>query len=267
MIPKQSTPVFNTSQPAPALFTSPSLASLTASCRRSASSSLLIALHLLRIISGRDALAQSATPRRCAPLYTNSPPPQLPAMDQPFTNIPLPPSLQHRMANDMYDRPQTPTSNPFCSPNLTPQGSPSKHQVPPGSTDLPNVFDNALRLQPTVGAPSRIARPVQSSPTSPSKHTYGDHGSEGSGSPTRKGNKENSPPRPALQQKESYLTHAAASRQEPYRAVNRADSIGKNVQWGLSPEDREKLQKPAVRRLANVTQLCKLARNTNTVHS
>ncbi|KAK7536330.1 serine/threonine-protein kinase cot-1 [Phyllosticta citribraziliensis] len=177
-------------------------------------------------------------------------------MDQPFTNIPLPSSLQHRMANDMYDRPQTPTSNPFCSPSLTPQGSPSKHHVPPGATDLPNVFDSALRLQPTVGAPSRIARPVQGSPTSPTKHNYGDHASEGSGSPTRKGNKENSPPtRPALQQKESHLTHAAASRQEPYRAVNRADSIGKNVQWGLSPEDREKLQKPAVRRLANVTQL------------
>ncbi|KAK7611783.1 serine/threonine-protein kinase sid2 [Phyllosticta paracitricarpa] len=177
-------------------------------------------------------------------------------MDQPFTNIPLPPSLQHRMANDMYDRPQTPTSNPFCSPNLTPQGSPSKHHAPPGATDLPNVFDSALRLQPTVGAPSRIARPVQGSPTSPTKQNYGHHSSEGGGSPTRKGNKENSPPtRPALQQKESYLTHAAASRQEPYRAVNRADSIGKNVQWGLSPEDREKLQKPAVRRLANVTQL------------
>ncbi|KAL1633060.1 serine/threonine-protein kinase dbf2 [Neofusicoccum ribis] len=169
------------------------------------------------------------------------------------SNIPLPPPLHTRRANDMYDRPTTPGHNAFFSPQQTPTGSPSKAHAPPGAYDLPGVFDNALKLQPTGGSPSKIGRPA---PHSPTKGGFQDYAAEGGGSPTRKANKENTPPgRPGLQQKDSYVTQAAASRQEPYRPVARADSVGKNVQRGLSPEDIEKLQKPSVKRLANVTQL------------
>lgn len=175
------------------------------------------------------------------------------------SNIPLPPPLHTRRANDMYDRPTTPRANAFFSPQATPTGSPSKFHPPPGAYDLPGVFDNALKLAPTVGSPSRIGRPAAHSPT---KTGFDEYPTEAPGTPTRKANKENTPPsRPGAQQKDSYMTQAAASRQQPYnRPPARAESIGKNVQRGLSPEDIEKLQKPSVKRLANVTQLCKLKR-------
>lgn len=171
------------------------------------------------------------------------------------SNIPLPPPLHTRRANDMFDRPTTPGANAFFSPQATPTGSPSKAHAPPGAYDLPNVFDNALKLQPTGASPTKIGRP---SPHSPTKSGFQDY-PEAPGTPTRRANKENTPPsRSGMQQKDSYLTHAAASRQEPYRPSTRGGSVGKNVQRGLSPEDIEKLQKPSVKRLANVTQLCKL---------
>ncbi|KAF2135773.1 uncharacterized protein K452DRAFT_238737 [Aplosporella prunicola CBS 121167] len=154
----------------------------------------------------------------------------------------------------MYNRPETPSSNPaFLSPQQTPTGSPSKHHAPPGAYDLPNVFDNAMKLMPTVGTPSRIARPVQHSPASPSPN----RSEFDQGSPTRRANKENTPPdRPAVPKESNFVTQAAASRQEPYKPRGDA-SVGKtyNLQRGLSPEDVEKLQKPSVKRLANVTQL------------
>ncbi|KAJ9666768.1 serine/threonine-protein kinase dbf2 [Coniosporium apollinis] len=183
--------------------------------------------------------------------------------------LPLPPPALHtRSTNDSYDRPSTPTQQGFTSPQRTPQGSPSKNQLPPGAYDLPNVFDNAMKLVPTVGTPSKTGR-QQQSPTSPNKGAFAiaenrndsanDVSAPMPGSPTRKSNKENTPPghRPQLTKESSYLNHAAASRQEPYRAREPVEPARTNytVQRGLSPEELEKLQKPSVKRLANVSQL------------
>lgn len=164
-------------------------------------------------------------------------------------------------------RPGTPLQDVFTSPQQTPQGSPSKHHQPPGAFDLPNVFENAMRLLPTLGSPSK-SKP--STPTSPNKPTLQaadetDYSTQdittlGPGSPTRKSNKENTPPgsRPGLQKDTSYVTHAAQSRKEPYRP-READQSQRYYPGPqrLSPEELEKARKPAVKRLANVTQLCR----------
>ena len=78
------------------------------------------------------------------------------------------------------------------------------------------------------------------------------------GSPLRKQGKENTPPssrqgEPALQ------NQAAISRQELYQPREQtAPTVKKyNTQRGLTPEELEILHKPNVKRLANVTQLCK----------
>lgn len=164
-------------------------------------------------------------------------------------------------------RPGTPSQEGFTSPQQTPQGSPSKHHQPPGAFDLPHVFENAMRLLPTMGSPSK-SKP--GTPTSPNKAKLqgGDDADPFTqdvttltpGSPTRKSNKENTPPtaRPGVQKEPSYLTHAAQSRQEPYRA--QAPDQSTRYYPGpqrLSAEELEKARKPAVKRLANVTQLCK----------
>jgi hypothetical protein len=67
------------------------------------------------------------------------------------------------------------------------------------------------------------------------------------------------------------MTQAAASRAEPYRVRDELlappappagpPSRPAYVQRGVSPDELERLQKPAVRRLANVTQLCKCLLN------
>jgi len=191
--------------------------------------------------------------------------------------LPIPPPPLHtRSSNDMHDRPSTPSQEPFMSPHQTPQGSPSKHHYPPGSFDLPNVFDNAMRLVPTITSPSKSGRPSQS-PTSPNKtniqaaedidYSAQDLTAIGPGSPTRKANKENTSlgVRPGMQKETSFINHAAASRQEPYKP-READQLTRqtySVQRGLSPEELEKLRKPSVKRLANVTQLCKSGRHIN----
>jgi cell cycle protein kinase DBF2 len=164
-------------------------------------------------------------------------------------------------------RPGTPSQEGFTSPQQTPQGSPSKSHQPPGAFDLPHVFENAMKLLPTIGSPSK-SKP--GTPTSPNKSKL--QGAEDAdpfrddvttltpGSPTRKSNKENTPPnaRPGLQKETSYITHAAQSRQEPYRTQR--DDQSQRYYPGpqrLSAEDLEKARKPSVKRLANVTQLCK----------
>lgn len=192
------------------------------------------------------------------------------ANDTPNFQLPVPPPPLHTRSSDM-DRPGTPSQEAFISPQQTPQGSPSKHQHPPGAFDLPHVFENAMRLLPTLGSPTR-SKP--STPTSPSKANLqaaddGDYSANdvttlGPGSPTRKANKENTPPsaRPGLQKEPSYVTHAAQSRQEPYR-TREAEQSGRYYQTQrLSAEDLEKARKPSVKRLANVTQLCKCAQAT-----
>ncbi|PSN69031.1 kinase-like protein [Corynespora cassiicola Philippines] len=186
------------------------------------------------------------------------------AADREQFQLPIPPPPLHTRANDM-DRPATPSRAAFISPQQTPQGSPSKHHQPPGAFDLPHVFENAMRLLPTLGSPSK-SKP--GTPTSPNKanlqsadeldYSATDATTLGPSSPTRKSNKENTPPggRPAVSKEPSYLTHAAQSRQEPYR-TREADQSTRYLHGPqrLSPEELEKARKPSVKRMANVTQL------------
>lgn len=185
--------------------------------------------------------------------------------------LPMPPPALHtRSTNEYYDQPTTPLQAlGFVSPTQTPQGSPSKHQAPPGAFDLPNVFDNAMKLISTNnGSPSRNTR--SQAPGSPGKNggafsqeiDFPDysHSVAGAapGSPKRQGNgnEENaapgSPTRPGVKTQPSYITSAQQGRQEAYRTRDEPKTLSR----GLSPEEMEKLQKPAVKRLANVTQLC-----------
>lgn len=187
-----------------------------------------------------------------------------------------PPPLLTRSSNDYYDHPTSPGRQGFTSPPMTPSGSPSKHQLPPGAYDLPNVFDNAMKLLPTnngsnIGSPARNTGQQVQQANSPTKSgipiaedryavDFPDYAAAGAmpGSPTRKSNKENTPPgiRPAVKKESSYVNQAAQSRQEMYKT--RDDQVSRaTMNRGLSQEDVENLQKPSVKRLANVTQLCR----------
>lgn len=185
---------------------------------------------------------------------------------RPDFSLPMPPPLLHtRSNNGLYEneRPQTPTSAGFTSPFATPQGSPSKKQFPPGANDLPNVFDNAMKLAPT--SPTKAGR-QQLGPHSPNRGNRQaveetvDNSIQGPGSPLRKSNKENTPPG-IRQTKETTFNpnQAAISRQELYQPREASEPSTRsryNLQRGLTPEELEKLQSPKVKRLVNVTQLC-----------
>ena len=190
---------------------------------------------------------------------------------KPDFTMPMPPPLLHtRSANEIYETPHTPTSNAFTSPYATPQGSPSKKQFPPGANELPDVFDNAMKLD----SPTKLGR-SQLSPGSPSKsgrQVFDESIDAGlnrpefslppPGSPTRQQGKENTPPG-IRASKPSTPNQAAVSRQEPYQARD-TDSGAKSrysPQRGLTAEELEKLQLPRVKRLANVTQLCRMSRS------
>ncbi|KAF2116841.1 kinase-like domain-containing protein [Lophiotrema nucula] len=185
------------------------------------------------------------------------------AADRQSFQLPIPPPPLHTRSSDM-GRPATPAQEAFISPQQTPQGSPSKHHNPPGAFDLPHVFENAMKLVPTFGSPSK-SKPQ--TPTSPNKanvqpvddldYSQQDLTTIAPGSPTRKANKENTPPgpRPGLQKEPSYITHAAQSRQEPYRTHDAKSTRYLNGPQRLTPEELEKARKPSVKRLANVTQL------------
>lgn len=183
--------------------------------------------------------------------------------------LPMPPPLLHtRSGNALYDGPSTPTSTGFTTPYETPQGSPSKSKLPPGARDLPNIFDNALKLAPS--SPTKAGR-QQLSPHSPNKggrqtmEETSDEGMlyqenvQGPGSPLRKANKENTPPGGRIGKDMSMSNHAAVSRQEPYQAKEVSNASGRGAQSptrGLTADELEKLQLPKVKRLANVTQIC-----------
>lgn len=206
------------------------------------------------------------------------------AGQQPDFALPIPPPLLHtRSSNDttLLSQPGTPRreqdGHGFMSPVQTPQGSPSKNRMPPGAYDLPDVFSNAMKLMPTQGQPNGKMAPLQTkqqgtaagSPNKdiPSEDLFaGQEAKAGAmpGSPLRKQGKENTPPpnahRSHLQQPNSHMTQAAARRQEPYHARDehsptRTQRHGPNFATGLTQDDLEKLQKPNVKRLANVTQL------------
>jgi len=191
--------------------------------------------------------------------------------------LPVPPQQLHaRSGSDKNGLPRTPTdSEPaFISPVQTPQGSPSKNKQPPGAFDLPDVFSNAMKLFPTIGSPNKA--PKQQTPGSPNKgnaqsdkkderfdHAERDATAGAPGSPTRKANKENTPPtRPNLPKDTSFVNQAALSRQDPY-AQRPASPTRQKSSQAPTPEELEKLQKPSVKRLANVTQLCMATTFTN----
>lgn len=199
--------------------------------------------------------------------------------------IPPPPLLTRSTQPEMDDNatPSTPTTGgrfmDFITPQQTPQGSPSKNHPPPGAFDLPNAFDNALRLFPTTTnattavpplSPTKQLPPSRLPQFSPAKVGLGGYDASSTaaspitaGSPTR--NKENTPPTgiPRSPKKEQALSQAAQSRAGHYRtrdAAELAPARPTYVQKGLSPDDLEKIKKPAVKRMANVTQLCKLTK-------
>lgn len=185
------------------------------------------------------------------------------APERPGLRLPNPPLLPPRSGDAPSNRPSTPAENGFTSPAATPQGSPSKRQLPPGAIDLPNVFEKAMKL-----APSSPTKPTQNRSNlpvfSPSK-TNADNTDESviyqpPGSPTRRVNKENTSPSPTRLQKDMRLNvaPAALSRQEPYQFRDTDSAQRRHVNMrGLTSEEMEKLQSPKVKRLANVTQLCK----------
>ncbi|KAK2001189.1 kinase-like protein [Colletotrichum falcatum] len=168
-------------------------------------------------------------------------------------------------------RPETPTRNSFINPSNTPQGSPSKRTIPPGSHELPDAFDNALKLSTPVLERPRLDRPL-SVITTPQSHGRGNEsspnvdesvlhkGTTSTGSPLKKSHgQENTPPVPRLGATDSpyQQSHAAISRHELYQPREKAATPRNkfNTQRALTPEELEILQRPNVRRLVNVTQL------------
>ncbi|RYO75002.1 hypothetical protein DL766_008175 [Monosporascus sp. MC13-8B] len=179
------------------------------------------------------------------------------------------------------ERPSTPMTNSFINPSSTPQGSPSKKTVPPGAHDLPTAFDSALKLNTSaLDSPVKLGRPqtkTSTSPLSPAKcnlqpadDSNSTNGSpnidesiihksgSSSGSPLKRQGQENTPPS-RIPVADFQHNHAAISRHELYQLRDSRPHTPTtkkfNTHRGLTPAEREILQKPNVRRLVNVTQL------------
>jgi hypothetical protein len=176
-------------------------------------------------------------------------------------------------------RPSTPIRNSFITPASTPQGSPSKKTIPPGANELPASFQGMKINTPSAfDTPVKLSRPQSViAPLSPGKSnlqnieegssTVDDSiirkGAPRTGSPLRNQGQENTPPvlpRDPFTEPTYQPSHAAVSRQELYQHRDRPSPTVRrfNTTRGLTAEERELLQKPAVKRLVNVTQLCKL---------
>ncbi|CAG9995875.1 unnamed protein product [Clonostachys byssicola] len=189
------------------------------------------------------------------------------------------PGGKEKLPEEVGARPMTPNkNNNFVGPTSTPQGSPSKRTIPPGAHDLSSVFDNAMNLQASgIEAPVKLARPqsvITTPQLSPGKGkpnpldeaspnpNYDDsviHKGASPGSPSKKQGQENTPPMSRLAAADSPIqhNHAAVTRQQLYEHRERSSAPVKrfNTSRGLTPEEREILQKPNVRRMVNVTQL------------
>lgn len=176
------------------------------------------------------------------------------------SRLPVPQPAQLRAGNPL-EIPRGPVETAFLSPYATPQGSPSKKQPPPGSHNLPAHFDSALKLSSystsnTTNNPSHL--PVgPGSPLKNQSHDYFSAQAEPttslkSSSPGRRDGKENYPP--------TGRNPAAFERQKVYSPNLASDSEVRRTMQGhhlLSAADRDKLAKPGVKRMANLTQLCK----------
>ena len=177
--------------------------------------------------------------------------------------LPMPPPLLHTRSGNEYERPSIPVNNGFTSPFTTPQGSPSKNKLPPGAKELPNVFDKAMKLEPS--SPTKAGRQQLSvgSPNKGGKLTMEDETNSSMlppGGALREYNQENTPPNGRVGKDITLSpTHAALSRQEQYQSRDTSDATSRghySPTQGVSAEDIEKLTLPKVKRLANVTQLC-----------
>ena len=177
-------------------------------------------------------------------------------------------------------RPSTPTRSSFITPASTPQGSPSKKTIPPGANELPSVLQGMKINQPSAfDTPVKLSRPQSVvAPLSSGKSNL-QNAEEGSpsvddsiirkgaprtGSPLRNQGQENTPPtlpRDPFTEPTYQPSHAALSRQELYQPRERPSPTVRrlNTTRGLTAEERELLQKPGVKRLVNVTQLCKIS--------
>ncbi|KAF5964875.1 agc ndr ndr-unclassified kinase [Fusarium coicis] len=173
-------------------------------------------------------------------------------------------------------RPATPSTrvDNFLNPASTPQGSPSKKTNPPGSHDLPSAFESALTLNPPVmepplklGRPQSVVTPLSPSKTKVQPLDESNVNVDESvvhktrpASPQKKQGQENTPPAFRLAGTDSphQHSHAAVTRQQHYEHRERPNTPATkkfNTARGLTPEEREILQKPNVKRLVNVTQL------------
>jgi len=181
-------------------------------------------------------------------------------------------------------RPTTPTqvssyANNFTTPVSTPQGSPSKRTVPPGANELPVALEsmklaatNALESPVKLGRPHGVGTPLSPGKSNLQNIDEGPLSVDNSiihkgltapGTPQRSQGQENTPPvhirdAPAEPAPVYQPSHAAVSRQELYQTRERLSPAVKrfNTQRGLTAEELEILQKPNIKRLVNVTQLC-----------
>ena len=185
------------------------------------------------------------------------------------------------------NRPSTPVRNNFITPVSTPQGSPSKKTVPPGANELPvaTALEHMKLVPNALESPVKLGRPLTAAaPLSPGKSNV-QNTEEGSvvdesvvhkntstyGSPLKSHGQENTPPVlaresttetvPSYQpghQPSHQPSHAALSRQQLYQTRDRPPPTVRrfNTSRGLTAEELEILQKPSVKRLVNVTQLC-----------
>jgi hypothetical protein len=194
--------------------------------------------------------------------------------------LPVPPPPLHTRSSQpepFNERPNTPIQNSFITPLSTPQGSPSKKQNPPGAHDLTTAFEHAMKLNSsTLGSPTKGGRQA-GAPLSPGKSNalavddpyYGNASgfiddsmihkpAVSPGSPLRKQGKENTPPSTRHGLETMSQNQAAISRQELYQPREQSQITKKyNTHRGLTADELEILNKPNVKRLANVTQLCK----------
>lgn len=176
-------------------------------------------------------------------------------------------------------RPSTPIRNSFIEPANTPKGSPSKRTAPPGARELPQAFESHLKLNAatTLDSPIKLGRPQSViTPLSPTKlsnaQSFDPFDAESTtntlvddsilqrgppSTPLKHQGQENTPP--TASKIPISHSHAAQSRQELYSSP-RAPPPGKkfDTSRGLTDEERAILEKPNVRRLVNVTQLCEI---------
>lgn len=187
-----------------------------------------------------------------------------------FENItPLPPHIA------FSDRPNTPNLNDFITPVTTPQGSPSKTKNPPGANDLPIAFEIAMKLEPTkIGSPTKLGPSQLQSPLSPTKGNtlsvddshlnvsdiHKSHKHKTLSSPIVKYGKENTP---ATARQNVETNNVAIARHELYQKETQVSKY--NTQRVVTAKEYEILQKAHVKRLSNVTQLCKLRNLKNSI--